>query len=133
VLAIASADKDHLAQAFATLVQQRADAVLVGAATTLNGTRDQIIALAARHAIPTNFFYSAAVSEGALSSYGPDIKEADHQAGVYTGRILRGEKPADLPIFRSSKFVLAINLKTAKTLGLSIPSDVLAIADEVIE
>jgi ABC transporter substrate binding protein len=76
VLVIASADKEHLAPAFATLVRQRVDAVLVGAATTLNAMRDQIIALAARHAIPTNFFYSAAISEGGLSSYGPDLKEA---------------------------------------------------------
>jgi putative tryptophan/tyrosine transport system substrate-binding protein len=132
VLANASAPKD-LASAFATLVQQRADALVVGASVTLNAARGQIIALAARHAIPTIFFYSYAVSEGGLSSYGPDIKEAEHQAGIYTGRILNGEKPADLPIIRPTKFVFAINLKTAKALGLTIPPSLLALADEVIE
>ena len=95
--------------------------------------RDRIIALAARHAIPTAYFQREAVIEGGLASYGPNVPDAFRRAGVYTGRILKGEKPGDLPVQRSTKIDLFINMKTAKTLGLTIPETLLATADEVIQ
>jgi putative tryptophan/tyrosine transport system substrate-binding protein len=120
--------------AFTAIVEQHAGAILVGSnALVLRPVRDQIISLAARHAIPTMFFDSASTVAGALSSYGPDVPAAFYQAGLYAGRILMGEKPADLPVMQSSKFEFAINLKTAKALGLTIPPNLLALADEVIE
>jgi putative tryptophan/tyrosine transport system substrate-binding protein len=128
----ASADHDIVA-AFATLVEQKAGALLVGGALPLNAAREQIISLAARHSIPTMFFYTPIVGAGGLLSYGPDFVYSYRQLGIYAGRILKGEKPGDLPVFQPGKFILAINLKTAKTLGLEIPPGVLAIADEVIE
>jgi putative tryptophan/tyrosine transport system substrate-binding protein len=133
VLVLNGGSESDIAAAFATLVEQRAGALLVSADTFFYGTRDQIVSLAARHAIPTMFFESASVAAGGLLSYGPDLVDANHQAGVYTGRILRGEKPADLPIVQPTKFELMINLKTAKALGLTVPANLLAQADEVIE
>jgi putative tryptophan/tyrosine transport system substrate-binding protein len=119
--------------AFATLIAQQADALLISANVVFQQRRDQIISLAARHRIPSMFFDSASAAAGAFSSYGPDLFGAYHQAGLYVGRILNGEKPADLPIVQPTKFELVINLKTAKTLGLEIPPTFLALADEVIE
>src|SRR5262249_1677553 len=111
----------------------RAGALLLSANNLFQQARAQIISLAAHHAMPTMFWDSASAAAGALSSYGPDFGSAFRQAGVYTGRILKGEKPANLPVVQPTNFALAINLKTAKMLGLSVPPMLLALADEVIE
>jgi putative ABC transport system substrate-binding protein len=119
---------------FATLVEQRAGAVLIGASTTiLTAKRDQIVSLAARFALPTMFFYSGDARAGGFLSYSGDFIERYRQIGAYTGRILKGEKPADLPVLQPTKFEFVINLKTAKALGLNLPPTLVAIADEVIE
>jgi putative ABC transport system substrate-binding protein len=133
VLALDAAGPDDIAPAFATLAREHADALLMGASAALNAGRSQIIVQAAHLSIPVMFFYSAAVSEGGFSSYGPDIKQSPYQIGIYTGRILRGEKPADLAVMQSTKFEFVINLKTAKALGLELSPMLLAVADEVIE
>jgi putative ABC transport system substrate-binding protein len=123
----------EIASAMETVAAQKADALLVGASIQLQQARAQIIALAARHRIPALFWDSTSVAAGGLSSYGPDFVGAYHQAGLYVGRILKGEKPADLPVVQPTKFELVINLKTAKALGLTIPETLLATADEVIQ
>jgi putative tryptophan/tyrosine transport system substrate-binding protein len=122
-----------LAAAFARLVERRARALLVSSNIFYSQESTQLILLADRHGIPTMFWDSTAVPAGALSSYGPDLFDVFRQAGVYAGRILNGEKPGDLPVVQPSKFEFAINLKTAKALGLTIPPNLLALADEVIE
>jgi putative ABC transport system substrate-binding protein len=119
--------------AFERLVQERARALLVGAGAYLLSRRAQIIALAARHAIPAMYGFHEYSTDGGLISYGNDIPEAFHRAGIYTGRILKGEKPADLPVERTTKFELVINLKTAKALNLDVPLKLQQLADEVIE
>jgi putative tryptophan/tyrosine transport system substrate-binding protein len=123
----------EIAPVFATLVERKVGAILVEASPIVGAKRDQILSLAARFALPTMFYSSADARAGGLLSYGPDTIEISRQVGAYTGRILKGEKPADLPVIQSSKFEFVINLKTAKALGLSIPPQVLALADEVIE
>ena len=119
--------------AFANVIQQKADALIVGTDAFLYGQRDQLAGLAARHAVPTMYFLREFVQAGGLLSYGPDIHRGYRQAGVYTGSILNGANPAELPVLRPTSFLLSINLKTAKALGLTLPATLLALADEVIE
>jgi putative ABC transport system substrate-binding protein len=124
----------ELAPIFATLVEQQIGAIVVGTDVTVRGKRDQILTLAARYGLPTMFPYGVDVrGTGGLFSYGPDANDVIRQAGAYTGRILKGEKPADLPVVQPTKFEFVVNLRTAKALGFRIPADVLALADEVIE
>jgi putative ABC transport system substrate-binding protein len=133
VLLLNGGSESDIAAAFATLVEQKAGALLISADAFFQAADHQIISLAARYAIPAMFYDRASVAAGALLSYGADPGDGFRQVGLYAGRILKGDKPADLPVVQSTKFELAINLKTAKSLGLTIPETLLATADEVIQ
>jgi putative ABC transport system substrate-binding protein len=115
--------------AFAGIVQRRAEGVLVDTTTLFNNARLQLATLAARHAVPAMYYDRVFPEAGGLMSYGSSILDQYRQVGVYTGRILKGEKPADLPVMQSTKFELVINLETAKALGLTVPPALLATAD----
>jgi putative ABC transport system substrate-binding protein len=119
--------------AFANLVLKRPDALFVGSQSLFTNRRAQILTLAARHGLPASYSAREYAEAGGLMSYGTDLVDAYRQGGIYTGRVLKGEKPSDLPVMRASKFEFIINLQTARTLGIEVPPTVLALADEVIE
>ena len=131
ILTVAS--ETEIDNAFAELVKRGTGALFIGGDAFLNSRREQLVALAARHAVPTIYSLSEAATADGLISYGPSRKAIYRQLGIYTGRILNGEKPGDLPVQQPTKFELVINLKTAKALGLTVPPTILARADELIE
>jgi putative ABC transport system substrate-binding protein len=133
-IAVHKAATEHAIDAeFEAMRQQRVDAVVVTADPLFNFHRARVIALAARHGIPAVYQWREFVADGGLMSYGPSIADAYHQAGVYAGRILKGAKPADLPVTQPTRFELVINLKTAEALGLAVPELLGTIATETIE
>ena len=123
----------EIEEAFATMARERVEALFISGDGSLGRWSLQLATLATRHRIAASFNTRAFAEVGGLMSYGPDLVEMVRQVGDYTGRILKGAKPADLPVIQSTKFELTINLTTAKALGIDVPPNVLALADEVIE
>ena len=133
VLVVNASTEEQVDKAFATMSERQVAAILYGATLFFQVVGDRLVALAARFRIPALYEWREFVTAGGLMSYSTDRAEFARQAGTYAGRILKGEKPADLPVLQSSRFEFVINLRTAKALGLAIPSTMLARADEVIE
>jgi len=133
ILVLNAGSEQEIDEAFATMVERRVAAVLYPASLFFQVRQEQLVALAARHAIPAMYEWREFVTAGGLMSYSTNRAEAFRQAGIYTGRVLKGANPADLPVVQSIRFEFVINLKTAKALGITIPGDLLSLADEVIE
>ena len=133
IITVKAGNEQEINAAFSTVAKSGAGALLVGGGPFFNARRNQLIGLAALHAIPASYVFSGSVAAGGLVSYGASQTDAYRRAGVYVARILKGEKPGDLPVELPTKFELAINLKTAKALGLAVPPALVARADEVIQ
>jgi ABC-type uncharacterized transport system substrate-binding protein len=133
ILVLSATNQEQFEEVFATAVRERIDALLVGNAVVFTNGREHLVALAARYAVPASYEYREFVAAGGLLSYGASHTNEYRQVGVYVGRVLKGEKPADMPVTQTTKFELVVNLKTAKALGLNVPEPLLARADEVIE
>jgi putative ABC transport system substrate-binding protein len=133
ILVLKTSISREIDAAFDTLVRDRPDALFVNPDPFFSDRRIQLVHLASRHAVPAIYATRDFAEAGGLMSYGPSLADAYRQVGIYTGRILKGAKPADLPVAQSTKFELVINNQTARTLNLTVPSTLLARADEVIE
>jgi putative tryptophan/tyrosine transport system substrate-binding protein len=133
VVILHASSPTEIESAFATLVGERAGGLVISGEAFFVTHHDQVTALAAHHAIPTIYQYREFTAGGGLMSYGPRLPDAYHIVGTYAGRVLKGEKPADLPVQQSTKIELTINLKTAKALGITFPITLLGRADEAIE
>jgi putative tryptophan/tyrosine transport system substrate-binding protein len=130
---VKAGSESEIDAAFASVVELHADALVVSADPFLSGRREQLVALASRHAVPAIYAWREFAASGGLISYGPSLTAAFHLIGIYAGKILKGAKPSDLPVEQPTKFELVINIKTAKSLGLTVPPTLLAQADDVIE
>jgi len=133
VFVVKAASEGDIETAFATLAEQHADAILIPSDVLFNSVPEKLVTLASRHALPAIYAYSEFARAGGLMSYGVSFGEPFRQTGIYAGRILRGEKPADLPVIQVTKVELIVNLRTAKALGVTVPIPLLGRADEVIE
>jgi putative ABC transport system substrate-binding protein len=133
LLIVYARTENEIDKAFSTLIEQEAKALVVEGDPFFNNQTQQIVALAAKHGLPAMYQFKAFVEAGGLMSYGSSISDSFRQAGLYAGRILKGERPADLPVQQTTKFDLVINLKTAKALSVTIPPTLYALADELVE